>query len=93
MNRKGQKRACMGKEVYRIGPGLGSKTWGRRQNIGQAFTSRRGFLPPASSPFSCNKFYTQHGALSPQFPPSPILNVLPITPGTTPHHQEATAQP
>lgn len=46
------------------------------------FTSRRSFLLPLSSPFSCNKSYTQHGALSPQSCPSPFLNVLPISPGT-----------
>lgn len=45
-----------------------------------AFTSRRGFLPPVSSPFSCNKIYTQHGALS--CSPATTMNVLPIIPGT-----------
>lgn len=76
--RKGWKRVWMGEEGYRTGPGVGSKTWGKGQNMRQALTSRRGFLPPASCPFSCNKSYTQHGALSPQSP------TFPITPGT-PH--------
>ena len=42
----------------------------------RAFTSTRGFLPPASSPFPCKKSYV----LSLQFSPSPILDIL-ITPG------------